>query len=226
MAKLLTALKNKYSIPTLFLLTLVVGLSAGMMAIGGTGYSSSDNPNLPMRHPSFTMTFTLDNGQSVMVGNRHVDSEQTRRLEYTSPNNWVETVLTSPDIVTRWGTFSAVGSYQKVDGNTYTEYDAVDGALHTETITRGHRVAGIYVMPMPIHGINNDDSFIQSYSRVRTSARVCFNDSCTDNAEGISFAHNGVPYIYVDDARGIPLKFGDDFQVNEVTIHSEHQAIP
>ena len=208
------------------LVALLVGISGGMMAIGGSGGDSSVNPNLPFRHPSLTMTFTMADGQSVIVGNRHVDSEQTRRLEYTSPNNWVETVLTSPDIVTQWGTFSAVGSYQRVNGNTYTEYDAADGALYTETITRGERMPGIYMMPMPIHGINHDDSFIESYSRVRTSARVCFNDSCTDNAEGISFTQHGVEHVYVDDARGIPLKFGDNFEVTKVTIHSARQAIP
>lgn len=222
MTKLLTTLKKKYSIA---LIVLLVGLSLGMMAIGGSGYSDSVNPNLPLRQPSFTMIFKVADGQQVMVGDRHVDSHQTRRLEYTSRTKWVETVTASPDIVTQWGTFSDVGSYQKMDGNTFTTYDAVVGDVITETITRGTRAPGIYMMPMPMHGINHDDSFIESYSRVRTSARVCFNDSCTDNAEGISFSTNVRSYIYVDDARGIPLKFGDNFEVTEVTIHSARQAI-
>ena len=82
------------------------------------------------------------------------------------------------------------------------------------------------MIPAPLHGINDSDSPIQSYSRSATSARVCYNSSCTDNAQGISFTYNGIDFVYADDARGIPLKFGDSFQVIEVTVHSAHQAIP
>ena len=223
MSKLRTIWKNKYARGTLVLLALVVFISGGMMSIGG---GSGSNPNWPLERPSFTMTFTKADGQSALVGDHKVASQQTRRLDYTAPDRWVETVTASPDIVTSWGTFSGVGSYERVDGNTYTSYDAVDGYLITETIESGRRIPGIYMVPMPLHGINDSDSPIQSYSRVATTARVCYNSSCTDNAEGISFTYNGIDHVYADDARGIPLKFGNNFQVTEVTVHSAHQAIP
>jgi hypothetical protein len=222
MSKLRTIWKNKYARVTLVLLALLVFISGGMMAIGG----GSSDPNVALERPSFTMSFTLADGQAVTVGDVDVASQQTRRLDYTAPDRWVETVTASPDIVTSWGTFSDVGSYQRVDGNTYTSYDAVDGYLITETIESGRRIPGSYTAPMPLHGINDSDSPIQSYSRSATSARVCYNSSCTDNAQGILFTYSGIDYVYADDARGIPLKIGDSFQVTEVTVHSAHQAIP
>ena len=225
MSKLRTIFKNKYAIRSLVVLALVVGISGSMMAIGG-GDDDGVDPRIPLEVPSFSMTFNKPEGQSVSVGNRQVASEQIRRLDYNAPDRWVETVIASPDIVTQWGTFSKVGSYQRVDGDTYTTYDATTGDIRMETIERGRRIPGIYMSPMPIHGINKSDSPLPSYNRVTTSARVCFNDSCTDNAQGISFTDDNREYIYADDARGIPLKFGTGIEVTELTVHSEHQAIP
>ena len=112
MSKLRTIWKNKYARVTLVLLALLVFISGGMMAIGGSG----SNPNVPLERPSFTMSFTLADGQAVTVGDVDVASQQTRRLDYTAPDRWVETVTASPDIVTSWGTFSDVGSYKRLDG--------------------------------------------------------------------------------------------------------------
>ena len=46
------------------------------------------------------------------------------------------------------------------------------------------------------------------------------------NLTGRSYTKNSMTHIYADDARGIPLKIGDSFQVIEVTVHSANQAIP
>lgn len=41
--------------------------------------------------PPFTLVYELEQGQSVMVGNRQIDSRQVRRYEYVSPTEWKDT---------------------------------------------------------------------------------------------------------------------------------------
>ena len=45
-------------------------------------------------------------------------------------------------------------------------------------------------------------------TRKTTTAKVCFNSSCQINATGIVLDDDGWEYIWVDDARGIPLQAG------------------
>ena len=221
MTNLRAILKNRYARATLALLALVVFISGGMMSFGEEGGDASYTPP-----PSFTMTFTLAGGQAVMVGDREVDSQQTRRMDYTSPTQWTETVTASPDIVTRWGTFSHVGSYISANGFTITEYDATSG--ETRTYTQEHegiRVPGPYMIPIDIASAEDSARGIAANGALSTTARVCFNGACEANHTGRSYTINGETWVYADDARGIPLKIGDNFVVTELTIHSARQAI-
>ncbi len=215
-------LKNRYVLTAAALLLLVVFISGGMMSIGGEGGDASYTPP-----PSFTMTFTLADGQAVSVGGQAVASNQTRRMDYTAPDRWTETVTTSPDIVTSWGTFNAAGSYISVNGTTVTEYNAVTGL--TSTYTQEHsgiRVPGAYMIPIDIESAEDSSHGIVANGAASTTARVCFNGACQDNHTGRSYTIDGETWVYADDARGIPLKIGDDFQAIEVTVNSAKQTIP
>ncbi len=193
--------------------------------------------------PSFTMTFVFTQGQAVSVGDELVDPRQMLRLEYTDKDHWVETVIEAANIDTRVGTFSNVGSYQRVDGDKYTTFGAVTGATDTETIgadmpdlppgvpadVERRKLPGIYLIPFDVKAAENgeyEEYGIIAHGPTRTNARVCFKDWCEDNHKGLSYTmESGVLWIYANDARGIPLKVGDSFEVCEVTVHSDRHPI-
>ena len=59
-----------------------------------------------------------------------------------------------------------------------------------------------------------------------TSAKVCFNDECTENAAGLLYKQtNRSELVFVDDARGIPLRVNDAFIVREIRIQDAKQQI-
>ena len=63
-------------------------------------------------------------------------------------------------------------------------------------------------------------------TRKTTTAKVCFNSSCQINATGIVLDDDGWEYIWVDDARGIPLQVGSSaFVVTDLQIEGEKQEV-
>lgn len=57
-----------------------------------------------------------------------------------------------------------------------------------------------------------------------TNAKVCFLEDCTENAPGLLYREsNGTEFVFVEDARGIPLRVGDSFIVKEIHIKDTRQ---
>ncbi len=226
---------NRFKTKSRILALLVVGAvvtAAVLVTIG----AFSPTERVPTVHelPSFTMRYALSDGQSVTVGNRAVASRQERRLVYTSYDNWVETVLVSAPAVTRVGTFSAVGSYRSVNGDLYTEYNALDGSTTTSSVSEGldpksdpvRMPPAAWLTVFPIELVRAGTVTMTQNGAAQTSARVCFEAQCTDNYTGLSFTDGTVTSVYADDARGIPLKIGDSVEVLELTVHSARMALP
>ena len=167
----------------------------------------------PRDWPALTMTYdvtTTVNG---------VDIQQTRQLVYTSKDAWTETV-TAAAFATPQGTFSDVGSYQKVANGQYITYDTTTGETRTETIADGalHIPRG-RLSPMPLADVerHTDKSLIST----STTTRVCFDSECQDAATGWEWQDGGI--VFADDARGIPVKIGN-FAVTEVKVQGDKQV--
>ena len=96
---------------------------------------SSDQTKVqPTDWPAMTTTYDL-HGQFFIIGdNPPATQTQTRRSTHTTKDSWIEVIIAAPDMVTRVGTFSDVGSYQKIENGQYITYDAVTGSTETETI--------------------------------------------------------------------------------------------
>ena len=171
--------------------------------------------------PPFTMVYET-NGIVYSIGSSPaVTTREVRRLEYQSRTQWTDTVVEAPTITTTVGSTSRVGSSTRVNGDSYTEYNASGETTYAETLGENEiRLAGSLPPPFPI-----EDSRVETEPTV-TSAKVCFNDECTENAAGLLRRKaNGGEFVYVDDARGIPLRVGDAFIVREIRIADTKQQI-
>ena len=177
-------------------------------------------PDIPV-WPSFTMEYEADGPIYSVGASDPVTIRQVRRLDYTSRTNWTDTVIESTTVVTPVGTETTVGETSKLDGNSYTEYNALGDTTYTDTVGENTTllVSGV-PPPFPIA-----DSRIGT-SPITTTAKVCFLDECTENAPGLLYRKaSGAEMVYVDDARGIPLKMGDTFIVREIHINEARQQI-
>ena len=138
--------------------------------------------------PTLSMVYETD-GAVVSVGSGPAQTiREVRRLDYQSKTQWGDTVLeASPSVQTSVGQFSRVGSYAQLDGDAYTEFNALDGAesektISEETIKKGAtRLAGPNMRPFPI-----EESGIET-TATNTTATVCFQEKCTDNAQGLLY---------------------------------------
>ena len=173
--------------------------------------------------PSLTITYEIA-GPPVLVSGKEQSGTEVRRMEYTSKNNWTDTIIEAPNIDTTVGTFNSAGSYRNFNNGVITEYDAItDSITTTNAIEGSSHVAGPAFVRYSINALKKKGV---EFSRVSTDARVCFQSSCKDNASGVRMIHGGQEYIFVDDVRGIPLKFGSSgFRVREVRINDERQAV-
>ena len=108
---------------------------------------------------------------------------EVRQLTYNSRTSWIEEVIEADDITVRVGTFNAVGSYQKLDGHVYTEYDAITGETRTETVSDDVvRIPRGGLIPIPIAVI--ESALGKQAEAVATTTKVCFDDDCTELASG------------------------------------------
>ena len=171
--------------------------------------------------PPFTMVYET-NGVVYSIGSSpSVTTREVRRLEYQSRTQWTDTVVEAPTITTMVGSTSRVGSSTRVNGDSYTEYNASGELTYADTVGENTTMlAGSLPPPFPI-----EDSRVETEPTV-TSAKVCFNDECTENAAGLLRRRaNGAEVVYVDDARGIPLRVNDTFVVKEIRITGAKRQI-
>ena len=183
----------------------------------------ADGPAAPAipTWPPFTMVYET-NGIVYSVGSSpSVTTREVRRLEYQSRTQWTDTVVEAPTITTTVGSTSRVGSSTRLDGDSYTESNASGETTYAETVGENETMlAGSLPPPFPI-----EESGVETEPTV-TSAKVCFNDECTENAAGLLHRKgNGSEFVYVDDARGIPLRVNDAFVVKEIHIKDAKQQI-
>ena len=171
--------------------------------------------------PPFTMVYET-NGIVYSIGSSPaVTTREVRRLEYQSRAQWTVTVVEAPTVTTRVGSDSSVGSSTRLNGDSYTEYNSSGELTYAETLGENEiRLAGSLMLPFPI-----EESGVETEPAV-TRAKVCFNDECTENAAGLLHRKaNGAEVVYVDDARGIPLRVDDVFFVREIHIEDAKQQI-
>ncbi len=183
----------------------------------------ADGPAAPVipEWPPFTMVYET-NGVVYLVGSSpSVTTREVRRLEYQSRTQWTDTVVEAPTITTTVGSSSRVGASTRVNGDSYTESNASGESTYAETVGENTTMlTGSMPPPFPI-----EDSRVETEPTV-TSAKVCFNDECTENAAGLLHRKaNGAEVVYVDDARGIPLRVNDVFFVKEIHIKDAKQQI-
>lgn len=172
--------------------------------------------------PPFTLVYQLEQGQAVMVGSRQMESRQVRRFTYRSATEWTDTVIESAPIETRVGTFSAAGSYTRLDGKHYIEFDAVTNSFREEEVEPGaRRVPGAFLLPFRMLGFKVAKI---KPAQVETSATICFQDDCRENTMGLLYiADNGQEYVFADDSRGLPLRVGTSFLVKELRAEDERR---
>ena len=173
--------------------------------------------------PSFTMTYEIDGGP-VSVGNETYQGREVHLLEYRTATDWVDTVTIAPSVETVAGLVSATGSFRQLDGRVFTEFNSFIGDTSAKEIESGvNLIPGAAFARLPIRVLVEKG---YELTRKTTAAKVCFNSSCQINAIGIAMNDDGWEYIWVDDARGIPLQIGiSAFVVTELQIEGEKQEV-
>jgi hypothetical protein len=177
-------------------------------------------PTIPT-WPAFSMLYETDGETYTRGSSPQVNTREVRRLDYQSPTQWTDTVVEAPTITTSVGSHSRVGYTAQLNGTSYVEADAAGRQLHTYTVDEDTTfLVGTMPPPFPIVA-----SGVTTTTKA-TTAKVCFQTECTENAGGVLYTKsNGSEFVYVDDARGIPLQVNDSFIVKEITINDTKQAI-
>ena len=185
----------------------------------------------PGELPSMTLVYEVYGPEVSVGGDRVAPSyKEVRRLEYRSKTDWIETVIESPSInLGRYGSGSNVGSYRKLDGAVITEYDPLDGSTRESAVADdaifapNSAFAFAYMSTSPLGDIPG--------VAVTTDARVCFNDHCEGNADGIKYSAYGITLVVLEgdnwtlvvlegDNWIIPVEFGDGFSLRSADIQA------
>ncbi|MDE2842172.1 MAG: hypothetical protein OXN21_02190 [Chloroflexota bacterium] len=207
----------------LALVLVILALTAAGIFVAVSTSARAEVPEAPdiPTWPSFTMLYEAD-GPIYSVGDSDpVSTREVRQLVYTSPTQWTDTVIEATAVQTPVGTESTVGNTSNLKDTSYTESDASGETTYTETVEADTTilVSGVPA-PFPI-----EDSRITT-SPTTTEAKVCFFDECTENAPGLLYRKaSGTEAVYVDDARGIPLRMEDSFVVREIRINAARQQL-
>ena len=204
-------------------LALIILALATVGIIAASASARAETPEAPTipTWPSFTMLYVADGVVYSIGDSPAVTTREVRRLDYTSPSQWTDTVVEAPSIDTPVGTDTRVGFITQLKGNSYTESNSSGEITHTDTAEDDTTilVSGVPA-PFPIEASGVTTTVTS------TTAKVCFLDECTENAAGRLYRKpNGNEFVYVDDARGIPLRMGETFVVREIRIKSARQAI-
>ena len=202
-------------------LLLIVAAVAGSIAVAVSARAEVREYHTMPTWPAFSMLYTTPGYTYSRGQGEPVAVTEIHRLDYESATQWVNTVVESPDITTAVGTHNRVGQYTALSGNTYTEYDGAGVETHTETVADDTTfIVGTMPAPFPIVASGVETAI------TTTTARVCFLEECTNNAGGILYTmDNGSEFVFVDDARGIPLRVNESFVVKEITIQDSKQPI-
>ena len=203
----------------------VIGLAfAALLLVSFLVFANGDEAEATLGQlPSMTMVYEVY-GPSITVGDTAVKPfKEVHRLEYRSKTDWIATVIESPSVDRgRYGTGSNVGSYTRVNGNTITEYDAMDGSTETSTVADDT----VFVPNMAFaFTLQTSDPIGDppglTRSEVITEARICLNGECTENAGGVQYSIGRMNLVlFESDSWAIPLKLGDGFSVRTAEIQA------
>ena len=199
--------------------SLSIAVVAALLALGaGVFLVTTNSAKAELKDlPPLTMKYS----ETVKVGNQTIN--QVRELVYHARDSWTETVIETDTIEAWGGTDSDLGSYQKVQGDQYTVYDASSGETITRTVEEGYaRPPKVAIQAMPPAEV--EDQFGIKAVPVSTSSKVCFDGDCTENASALKLDIDGWIIVVADDSRGIPLKAGN-FEVTEVRVHSTRSPV-
>ena len=191
---------------------LAAGLVLAVLAVAGGVFFVTTNPATAEKTdwPSLTMRYS----ETGSIDDQSVAKDYL--LTYNSYSNWREEMMSADPIETVMGTLAKVGSYRQLQGRTYTEYDSITGSTETETLDDDVTLLPRHALtPMKVSVV--EDAYDQRATEVTTSARVCFESTCTDNAPGLKLVLEGQTVIFAKDARGIPIQVGN-FVVDEIMV--------
>ncbi len=173
--------------------------------------------------PSMTMVYEVY-GPRITVGDTIVQPfKEVHHLEYRSKTDWIATVIESPSIDRgRYGAGSNVGSYTRVNGNTITEYDAMDGSTEESAVADDTVFAPNMAFAFALETSDPiGDPPGLTRSEVVTEARVCLNGECSENAGGVKYSIGGMNLVLFEGASwAIPLELGDGFSVRTAEIQA------
>ena len=206
------------ALTALLIISLLMYMDIGETPAGAT--SGKFVPPLTMMYETY--------GPSISVGDRSIESsKELHRLEYKSETEWVDIVIESPSVdLGRYGVGSNVGSYQRLDGNVVTEYDAMDDSMEESTASDDDGVLSpnwAFAYAVAVRDFSDDIPGL-SKSQVVTSAKVCYNGECEENVAGVLYRTERTEVVMLmRDSWAIPLRMGDGFLVREVEIYDIRQ---
>ena len=133
------------------------------------------------------MVYEIDGPATSVEGRPSQPSRELHRLEYRSQTEWVDTLIETTRVhVSRPGVGGFVGSYRSLNGEAVAEYDAMTRTTDDSTVSEN----GIFVPNsalVPYYPDLLDAIPGMTKSRVVTSAKVCFNGDCEENAVGVLY---------------------------------------
>ena len=144
-------------------------------------------------------------------------------LEYRGVNDWKSTITNAPTITDGTLEFNETGSYMEVKDGYFNEYDATGGGTRSEALEEGQLMAPTLRMyPIPFDAMTEryDGEPVQK----TVDVTVCLLDECEDSVQGWAFADGEEEYVYVDDARGIPVVI-PGIEITEVRVTGERQPV-
>ena len=200
----------------------ILGLSILLAVAGGAAFFSFVFPfaataqstvATPTNWPSLRMVYELEDGD--VLNGQTVN--EVHQLVYRSASDWIDTVTASDRIESlALGTISTIGSYKRMSGTRYEEYDSITDEVTVEKVESDTIVVpNAFLVPLNVAELRKG-----SLSQASTVARLCYSRRCEDDASGLSFTSpRGVEWVVTDDSRwAITLKVGDAFLVRELGI--------
>ncbi|MYC31148.1 MAG: hypothetical protein F4X65_13840 [Chloroflexi bacterium] len=177
----------------------------------------------PAEWPALSMKYQVS-GKFYAVGDTEPDTVTKEILvEYRGINDWKRSVVTAPTITDGTLQFSETGSYTEVKDGVMTDYDATGGGTSAETLTEDQLIAPeLRLYPLPFDAIEQryDGEPVQR----SVDVTVCFDDQCETSVQGWVFTEDEEEYIYVDDARGIPIAL-PGMTITEVRVTGARQPV-
>ena len=144
------------------------------------------------------------------------------RIDYNSRDEWLMETIADDPVETRWGTFSRVGNYRKLEDGFFTEYDNSGGETTTEEVEEGVTMipgSGFFPQPFVMHELTRGKP-----ERVTVEALVCFRSDCSERVSGWRLPRGSSSFVLLDDERGIPVQFSHR-QMLEVHVHDEQRPV-